>query len=623
MDEFFVTDDPDAPRLSQKKRKRAQLAAKQQVAKRKKGSDDESDDGAIDDLDLSHHRKGDGSDSDASDQETAAEKRLRLAKRYIAKVREEAGAEEGEVDAADLDRDIIAQRLKNDALEAQGRLSFTIAEKYANVNFADPSRIRLFKSGKKLHTLSVTAVAVAIPAKEKLAPHGSKPIYVYSASKDAGVVKWDYWTGKKVHFVPGGLKLTKKISKAYSTKLISQHKGHRDEVLCLAASTDGQFVVSIVSLNLHQSDPLLRKVERTPVVIPSVGCSSTSSITSCNAMQSFPTSIRALSLDCHISRLIIQNCAATHIALATGGKDKLINIWSVKDDSHIATFSQHRDSVTGLAFRLNHNQLYSASSDRTIKLWNIDLLSYVETLYGHQDAITNIDALARERCVSTGSRDRTCRLWKIVEESQLIFRGGGTVSSFAAGEDLVVMDGLRKTEKQATQAGGSLDAIAMLDEEHFVSGSDTGAISLWNVNRKKPLFTKLRAHGPGSRAFLPGSDAFGIGEGAPAWITCLATVRYSDMFASGSGDGWIRLWKVGDGKKKFSLLACIPMTGFVNSLSFFEAPVVDTTMTSDQASKASRKDVLHLAVGVGQEHRLGRWWRDKTAKNGVAIVTLG
>ncbi|KAJ3186956.1 pre-rRNA processing protein [Gaertneriomyces sp. JEL0708] len=550
MDDFFVTDDPDAPRLSQKKRKRAQLAAKQQVAKRKKDSDDESDDGAIDDLDLSHQRNGAGSDSDASDQETAAEKRLRLAKRYIAKVREEAGAEEGEVDAADLDRDIIAQRLKNDALEAQGRLSFTIAEKYASINFADPSRIRLFKSGKKLHTLSVTAVAVAIPAKEKQAPHGPKPIYVYSASKDAGVVKWDYWTGKKVHFVPGGLKLTKKISKAYSTKLISQHKGHRDEVLCLAASTDGQFV-------------------------------------------------------------------------ATGGKDKLINIWSVKDDSHVSTFSQHRDSVTGLAFRLNHNQLYSASSDRTIKLWNIDSLSYVETLYGHQDAITNIDALARERCVSTGSRDRTCRLWKIVEESQLIFRGGGTVSSFAAGEDLVVMDGLRKTEKQATQAGGSLDAIAMLDEEHFVSGSDTGAISLWNVNRKKPLFTKLRAHGPGSRAFLPGSDAFGIGEDAPAWVTCLAAVRYSDMFASGSGDGWIRLWKVGDGKKKFSLLACIPMTGFVNSLSFFEAPVVDTTMTSDQASKAPRKDVLHLAVGVGQEHRLGRWWRDKTAKNGVAIVTLG
>lgn len=44
-------------------------------------------------------------------------------------------------------------------------------------------------------------------------------------------------------------------------------------------------------------------------------------------------------------------------------------------------------------------------------------------------------------------------------------------------------------------------------------------------------------------------------------------------------------------------------SGFVNSLAF--APDGNT-----------------LVAGVGQEHKLGRWWRQPQAKNGVLIVKL-
>ena len=30
----------------------------------------------------------------------------------------------------------------------------------------------------------------------------------------------------------------------------------------------------------------------------------------------------------------------------------------------------------------------------------------------------------------------------------------------------------------------------------------------------------------------------------------------------------------------------------------------------------------HLVAGVGQEHRLGRWWRDSSVRNGVAVIPL-
>lgn len=103
-------------------------------------------------------------------------------------------------------------------------------------------------------------------------------------------------------------------------------------------------------------------------------------------------------------------------------------------------------------------------------------MSYIETLFGHQDKITAIDSLQKERAVTCGSRDRTCRMWKIVEESQLVFRGGG--GGLAITEDLVVLDELSKTgqkrEKDNGLSGGSIDALCMLEEEYFVCGSDTG-----------------------------------------------------------------------------------------------------------------------------------------------------
>jgi len=64
-----------------------------------------------------------------------------------------------------------------------------------------------------------------------------------------------------------------------------------------------------------------------------------------------------------------------------------------------------------------------------------------------------IDALFFERCVTVGSGDRTCRLWKIAKESQLVFRAG---------------------DKKEVHPGGGLDAVAMIDEDNFLTGSDNG-----------------------------------------------------------------------------------------------------------------------------------------------------
>lgn len=157
--------------------------------------------------------------------------------------------------------------------------------------------------------------------------------------------------------------------------------------------------------------------------------------------------------------------------VATGGKDGRIVIWDPTTMKVLRVFKQHRDAVNGLVFRRGTNQLYSCSSDRTIKLWSLDELSYVETLFGHQDTVVGIAALGQERCVTIGARDKTARLWKIVDETQLVFRGGGEGKKRKKGlRDDDDMD----IDQAISYAEGSIDSVAMVDEDHFLTGSDNG-----------------------------------------------------------------------------------------------------------------------------------------------------
>ncbi|RKP22601.1 WD40-repeat-containing domain protein, partial [Syncephalis pseudoplumigaleata] len=403
-------------------------------------------DAADSDLEMSASDGGLDTDEELEQRETAAEKRLRLAKQYIERLRTETVAGDGEVDAADLDRDIIADRLREDALETIGKLYRKVVDQLALP--VDESDIRSFRG----HQLSVTCVAAS--------PNGQ---YLYSGAKDGSIVKWDMLAHRKVKVFPAGRKGTQRFP------------GHTDQVMALAVSSDDKY-------------------------------------------------------------------------MASGGRDRVIHIWSVADDKLLTTFRHHKDGITGLAFRKGANQLYSASSDRAVKVWNIDQLSYVETLFGHQDVITGIDTLSKEQCITVGGRDRTLRLWKIPEETQLVFRGGGT--GVKKSDDTVAAEDV--------PVEGSIDCVALLNEEHSVTGGDSGLLALWHIGRKRPLHTQPAAHGIDEES----------GCCRPRWITAVAALPYTDLFASGSWDGSVKLWKLADDKRSFSLHTAIAMPGFVNALQF-------------------------------------------------------
>jgi len=246
--------------------------------------------------------------------------------------------------------------------------------------------------------------------------------------------------------------------------------------------------------------------------------------------------------------------------LAAGDMTHSIKIWSPDTCAFIHKFQGHRGPVTGLTFREGSHDLYSCSTDRAVKLWIVSDRAYIDTLYGHDTQITSIDSLSKERAITSGGRDHSIHIWKIPEDSQLLFRG----------------------------TGGSIECVALVNEGYFFSGSDDSSLSLWNVLKKKPLVTVPQAHG------APHSQD---------WVTAVAALHHSNLLASGSKDGFVKLWKCGENFKSLKLLFEVPVKGFVNSLKF-------------------SKNGSFLVCGVGQEHRLGRWWRIKEARNGWVIIPL-
>lgn len=451
------------------------------------------DEDLSDDSEVEHKVSSDSEPE--SDHETAEEKRLRLAKQYIQSLKDGLPDDELEVDAKDIDDDIIASRLEKDALESVNQLYYKLTDQF-------PPSTELETQFKKVHQSACTAVVI-----------DAQGGFIYTGSKDASIVQWNLSTLQKCHTFPGG------------RKGVTKFPGHTGHILSLALSHDGKL-------------------------------------------------------------------------LASGGSDKLINVWDLTTLSLKGSLKHHKDSVSGLVFREKTYDLYSCSFDRTVKVWNLEAMAYVETLFGHQDMIYDISSLAKEHCVTVGGRDRTLRLWRIVEQTQLVFRGGNTTR---------YTDKLSQKDSEPIQfVEGSLDKLAMLDEANFVTGGDSGSLCLWHTSKKKPTHTFPVAHG-----LSPINQQ-------PYGISALAAVPYTDLVISGSSDGFLRLWKTGLGSKRtLTPLMTFPMLGFINSIA-----ISTKDPKHHQASSKEHKPVYHIIAGLGQESAYGRWERIPEARNQIAVVNV-
>ena len=185
--------------------------------------------------------------------------------------------------------------------------------------------------------------------------------------------------------------------------------------------------------------------------------------------------------------------------------------------------------------------------------------------------------------ITGGGKDGTVRLWRTTDEVQLVFNHS---------------------------QGASIEALGTINAELFVTVGDNGQISTWSTRKKTPLCSlplgmnfNLCPEKYNIRVFF--RLAHGIDETnlTPRWISSLAVLPCSDLIATGSHDGFVKLWKIDAKSKKIEPVKEIPIQGFVNDLKF-------------------SSDGQFLIACLGQEHRLGRWWRIKEAKNQLMYISL-
>ncbi|ODQ48259.1 hypothetical protein PICMEDRAFT_16058 [Pichia membranifaciens NRRL Y-2026] len=307
--------------------------------------------------------------------------------------------------------------------------------------------------------------------------------------------------------------------------------------------------------------------------------------------------------------------------LVTGGKDGRIIVWSVNSLSCIRVLEtkNRKGEVLSLTFRRNSDQLYVACADLKIRTYSINQLAQLETLYGHQDLVVDISALGLERCVTVGRRDRTAMLWKIADETRLTFRGGDSHEKYGkkkkhnGNEENSKSSGTEPEEKIYFE--GSIDCVSMIDDSHFVTGSDNGNIALWSLNKKKPLFTKRISHGiqPASKADHASAEVdqplaeAQIPEPQPFWITSIYAIPYSDIFISGSWDGSLKIWKLDEYLRGFELLESIEVNGVVTKIACHE----DT-----------ENEQLRIYVTLSKEHKFSRFIKSLPGSRNVLFTCI-
>ncbi len=208
----------------------------------------ESDSDISEDAELEAEEERESSSED--EEETAAERRLKLAERYLENLREElaqngeAGDPEG-FDAADIDREIISQRLREDVAESKGKIYRLIADR---LDFGNGWKS---KTAFRADQLGLTAIVVAPP-------------YIYTAAKDKSLCKWrlsqldcsnsksdlangEGETAEKQPTniaIPQKPKFEKKYVCRANCKDAKSHPGHVRAILCLAVSHSGKLLAT-------------------------------------------------------------------------------------------------------------------------------------------------------------------------------------------------------------------------------------------------------------------------------------------------------------------------------------------------------------------------------------------
>ncbi|XP_059266101.1 protein Atg16l2 isoform X3 [Mustela nigripes] len=262
-----------------------------------------------------------------------------------------------------------------------------------------------------------------------------------------------------------------------------------------------------------------------------------------------PTQVQDV-LDAHLSEVNAVCFGPSSSLLATGGADRLIQLWNVVGGRLEAnqTLEGAGGSITSVDFDPSGSQVLAATYNQAAQIWKVGEVQSKETLSGHTDKVTAAKfKLTRHQAV-TGSRDRTVKEWdlgraycsrtiNVLSYCNDVVCGDHVIISGHYDQKIRFWDSRVPCCTQVIPVQGRVTSLNLsYDQLHLLSCSrdDTLKVIDLRVSNIRQVF---RADG-----FRCGSD----------WTKAVFSPDRSYALA-GSWDGALYIWNVDTGKLEGSL----------------------------------------------------------------------
>ncbi|GAW12632.1 hypothetical protein ANO14919_020020 [Xylariales sp. No.14919] len=389
---------------SGKRSTRPRPTTKPQAALKKRverGDDDEITSGSDSGFERAEDADAYTSESDEGEnEETAAQKRLRLASEYLSRVREEVEATGW--DAEQIDKDMIAARLEEDVAESKGKVFRHIA---SDIDL--DSRPTMFRD----NTHTVTSVALCSP-------------FIYLVTKDSQLIKYRLQPPRDEQYKQTTRKKPKKQApprkrpqrlasvKGRHTRAGDKNfKGHVGQILCVAASDDGKYVVtggddkrivvwdsSLKPLRVftHHRDSVTGLVfRRNSHQMYSCSKDRTIRVWNCDAL-AFVESLFG-----HADSALDVDALALERLISVGARDRTVRLWKVADETQLVfrATSGTGDKKKQIDLGVDPNSLAATGS--------LDRVAYIDESYfitGSDNGCISLWTLSKKKPLDTIAR---------------------------------------------------------------------------------------------------------------------------------------------------------------------------------------------------------------------------